>query len=129
MPIYRYRCANCGAQEEHLQKVSDAPKERCSKCGGALAKQMTAAAFHLKGGGWYKDLYSSSGKSDASGGSSGTSSSSTSSSDSGSSSGGGSSGGSDSSGSSSSSSSTSSTSSGSTSSGSTSSTSSSSSAA
>lgn len=76
MPIYRYRCANCGAQEEHLQKVSDAPKERCSKCGGALAKQMTAAAFHLKGGGWYKDLYASSGKSESSGGSSTSSTSS-----------------------------------------------------
>lgn len=78
MPIYRYRCANCGAQEEHLQKVSDAPKEHCSKCGGALAKQMTAAAFHLKGGGWYKDLYASSGKSDAGGSGSSASSGSTS---------------------------------------------------
>ena len=48
MPIYRYRCADCGAQEEHLQKVSDPPLERCATCGGALAKQMTAASFHLK---------------------------------------------------------------------------------
>lgn len=60
MPIYRYRCSECGAQKEHLQKVSDPPLETCEACGGALAKQMTAAAFHLKGGGWYKDLYSSS---------------------------------------------------------------------
>jgi putative FmdB family regulatory protein len=63
MPIYRYRCGNCGGHEEHLQKVSDPPKQHCAKCGGELAKQMTAAAFHLKGGGWYKDLYSSAGKS------------------------------------------------------------------
>lgn len=64
MPIYRYQCTECGAREEHLQKFSDAPIETCESCGGALSKLMTAAAFHLKGGGWYKDLYSSS-KSDA----------------------------------------------------------------
>ncbi len=60
MPIYRYQCTQCGAREEHLQKFSDPPVEICGTCGGALSKQMTAAAFHLKGGGWYKDLYSSS---------------------------------------------------------------------
>ena len=67
MPIYRYRCASCGAGEEHIQSISDAPVETCKSCGGALEKLMTSAAFHLKGGGWYKDLYSSSGK-DSSGG-------------------------------------------------------------
>lgn len=58
--MYRYRCTACGAHEEHLQKFSDSPIEICASCGGALAKQLTAAAFHLKGGGWYKDLYASS---------------------------------------------------------------------
>lgn len=64
--MYRYRCTACGAQEEHLQKFSDPPMQVCGSCGGALTKQMTAAAFHLKGGGWYKDLYASS-KSDGAG--------------------------------------------------------------
>jgi putative FmdB family regulatory protein len=59
MPMYRYRCTACGAHEEHLQKFSDPPLEICATCGGALTKQLTAAAFHLKGGGWYKDLYAS----------------------------------------------------------------------
>lgn len=67
MPIYRYQCTECGAREEHLQKVSEPPRESCESCGGALSKLMTAAAFHLKGGGWYKDLYASN-KSDAGGG-------------------------------------------------------------
>lgn len=58
--MYRYRCTACGAHEEHLQKFSDPPLEICASCGGALTKQLTAAAFHLKGGGWYKDLYASS---------------------------------------------------------------------
>lgn len=60
MPIYVYKCESCGSHEEHIQKVSDPPIEHCESCSGPLSKQMTSAAFHLKGGGWYKDLYSSS---------------------------------------------------------------------
>lgn len=67
MPIYVYRCETCGAVEEHIQRFSDPPKATCDTCGGPLAKQVTAAAFHLKGGGWYKDGYASS-KPDGSGG-------------------------------------------------------------
>jgi putative FmdB family regulatory protein len=59
MPIYRYRCAACGAHEEHLQKISDPPIDTCATCGQPLSKLMTSAAFHLKGGGWYNDLYAS----------------------------------------------------------------------
>lgn len=54
MPIYEYRCGACGHEFDELQKLSDAPLKVCPKCGQpALAKQVTAAAFHLKGGGWY----------------------------------------------------------------------------
>lgn len=59
MPIYEYRCAACGEKEEHIQKVSDPPPSGCASCGGRLEKQMTAAAFRLKGGGWYADGYAS----------------------------------------------------------------------
>lgn len=34
MPIYEYRCADCGAQHEHLQKLGDAPIAHCPDCGG-----------------------------------------------------------------------------------------------
>lgn len=61
MPIYVYGCQKCGATEEHIQKFSDPPVEQCESCGGPLQKQVTSAAFHLKGGGWYKDGYASSG--------------------------------------------------------------------
>lgn len=55
MPIYAYRCADCGHELEALQKVSDAPLSDCPACGAAaLEKQITAAAFRLKGGGWYE---------------------------------------------------------------------------
>jgi putative FmdB family regulatory protein len=54
MPIYEYRCASCGHQQESLQKVSDPPLTVCPQCGKAsLAKMLTAAGFQLKGSGWY----------------------------------------------------------------------------
>ena len=54
MPIYAYRCAECGHQVEMLQKVSDAPLKVCPACHhAALVKQVTAAGFQLKGSGWY----------------------------------------------------------------------------
>lgn len=54
MPIYEYRCPDCGLQKEFLQKVADAPVATCPKCGsGSFSKMLSAAGFHLKGSGWY----------------------------------------------------------------------------
>jgi len=54
MPIYEYKCAACGHQEDHLQKMSEAPLTKCPACGKKkYAKQLTAAGFQLKGSGWY----------------------------------------------------------------------------
>lgn len=54
MPIYEYRCAECGHQEEFLQKVSEPPLEQCPACHKASFKKMlSAAGFQLKGSGWY----------------------------------------------------------------------------
>lgn len=54
MPIYEYRCEACGHQEEHLQKVSEAPLSVCPACGKPkYRKQLSAAGFQLKGTGWY----------------------------------------------------------------------------
>jgi len=54
MPIYEYRCADCGFQNEYLQRMSDAPQTDCPECGKpSLKKMVTAAGFHLKGSGWY----------------------------------------------------------------------------
>jgi len=55
MPIYEYQCQACQKSLEVLQKISDAPLLDCPQCGKpALKKQVTAAAFRLKGGGWYE---------------------------------------------------------------------------
>lgn len=54
MPIYAYRCQECGFAKDVLQKVSDPPLTECPECKKAtFAKQLTAAGFHLKGTGWY----------------------------------------------------------------------------
>ena len=54
MPIYAYRCAECGFQKDHLQKVIDPLLTECPECGKASYKKMlTAAGFQLKGTGWY----------------------------------------------------------------------------
>jgi putative FmdB family regulatory protein len=55
MPIYEYQCQSCDKQTEALQKMSDEPLLDCPHCGeSALKKKVSAAAFRLKGGGWYE---------------------------------------------------------------------------
>jgi putative FmdB family regulatory protein len=63
MPIYEYKCSSCGHQQEFLQKLSDAPLQRCTKCGkDAFSKMVSAAGFQLKGSGWYATDFKESGK-------------------------------------------------------------------
>jgi putative FmdB family regulatory protein len=63
MPIYEYRCAACGHQEDHLQKVSEAQLTKCPACGKKkYQKQLSAAGFQLKGSGWYATDFKGSGK-------------------------------------------------------------------
>jgi putative FmdB family regulatory protein len=62
MPIYEYRCRDCGFQKEFLQRMSDAPLTDCPNCGKpALAKMVSAAGFKLKGTGWYATDFKGSG--------------------------------------------------------------------
>ena len=60
MPIYEYLCKSCGYEFEEVQKFSDPSLEECPDCGKNNAeRQVSMSSFHLKGGGWYKDGYSS----------------------------------------------------------------------
>ena len=55
MPIYEYQCDACKHKFESLQKVSDALLETCPQCKkNKLRKLVSAAAFRLKGTGWYE---------------------------------------------------------------------------
>jgi putative FmdB family regulatory protein len=59
MPIYEYRCHECEAVFEVIQKFSDEPIDECESCGAKNpAKLVSTSAFHLKGGGWYATDYS-----------------------------------------------------------------------
>lgn len=54
MPIYEYQCQSCGEVSELVQKFSDPPATECPHCHQPeLQKLVSAAAFHLKGQGWY----------------------------------------------------------------------------
>ena len=60
---YEYACTACGHAWEAEQSISAAPLTECPSCKQATAKRQVSggAGFILKGGGWYADLYSSSG--------------------------------------------------------------------
>ena len=57
MPIYEYKCQQCGLQFEKRQSVSDAPLATCEKCHGKLEKQWSLSGFQFKGAGWYVTDY------------------------------------------------------------------------
>ena len=55
MPFYEYQCKKCDHKLEVLQKISDEPLVYCPECNEAsLKKLISAAAFRLKGTGWYE---------------------------------------------------------------------------
>jgi putative FmdB family regulatory protein len=73
VPIYGYRCDNCGHQLEVLQKVSDEPLKVCPNCQGQLRKMLYPAGVIFKGSGFYSTDYKGSGKGASANGSSGSS--------------------------------------------------------
>lgn len=57
MPIYEYECPSCTNRFEEMMKMG-APAPACPKCGATETRKLvSAAAFMLKGSGWYKDHY------------------------------------------------------------------------
>jgi len=57
MPLYEYRCLQCGERFEVIQKFSDKPLTHCSKCNGELEKVLHAPVLQFKGTGWYVTDY------------------------------------------------------------------------
>lgn len=61
MPIYEYRCEECGYQEEYIENRSeDHETKTCPKCSNKMLYRLPRSNFHLKGTGWYKTDYKSS---------------------------------------------------------------------
>jgi putative FmdB family regulatory protein len=63
MPIYEYKCNNCGHEYELIQKMSDAPNTECENCHKNSAQRLVSApGFQLKGTGWYETDFKNKGK-------------------------------------------------------------------
>lgn len=63
MPIYEYKCNNCGHEYELIQKMSDSPVTECEACHKDTAVRLVSAAgFQLKGTGWYETDFKNKGK-------------------------------------------------------------------
>ena len=75
MPLYEYRCRQCGHQFEKIQSFSAPDEKECPVCKGELERLISAPAIQFKGSGWYVNDYAKGGsKSGASSGSSSESS-------------------------------------------------------
>ena len=57
MPIYEFECSD-GTITEKFVKMGTT-EIICPKCHKKARKIVSICAFHLKGGGWYSDGYSS----------------------------------------------------------------------
>ena len=56
MPTYEYKCEKCGVFEIS-QRITEDALRTCPTCNGGVERLISASAFHLKGGGWYKTDY------------------------------------------------------------------------
>ena len=55
MPIYEYKCSDCGHLMDALQGVNDSPLTDCPACSGTNLKRLISAPnFRLSGDGWYE---------------------------------------------------------------------------
>jgi putative FmdB family regulatory protein len=63
LPLYAYRCTQCGNRFEKIQSFSSEPETECPKCQGLLERPLTAPGLSFKGAGWYVNDYA--GKSSA----------------------------------------------------------------
>ncbi len=54
MPVYTYRCENCGVQFDRFQSFSDPALTRCPECNKkSLRKVYTPVGIVFKGSGFY----------------------------------------------------------------------------
>ena len=62
MPLYEYKCAQCGIVFEVLQRLSDQPVTVHNGCGGAVERLFSASSFQFKGSGFYATDYGKKGQ-------------------------------------------------------------------
>lgn len=58
MPIYEFKCEQCGRKIERIQRISqDPPACPAEPEHGPMVRLISRSSFELKGGGWAKDGY------------------------------------------------------------------------
>jgi putative FmdB family regulatory protein len=57
LPLYPYRCTQCGYRFEKIQSFSSPPEVECPECKGALERLLTVPGLQFKGTGWYVNDY------------------------------------------------------------------------
>ena len=53
MPLYEYRCEDCGVRFERRQHINDDPVEVCPECGGKVHRMIHPVGIIFKGSGFY----------------------------------------------------------------------------
>ena len=53
MPLYEYKCQECGLRFERRQSFSDEPVKICPECGGEVVRLIQPAGIIFKGSGFY----------------------------------------------------------------------------
>ena len=62
MPLYEYRCKQCGHIFEKIQSFSAPEEKECPVCHGEVERLISAPAIQFKGAGWYVNDYAGKGK-------------------------------------------------------------------
>lgn len=60
MPIYEYKCQQCGEITEKLKRQVDADTETCDHCDGESRRIVSQSSIRFKGSGWYATDYGNS---------------------------------------------------------------------
>jgi len=53
MPLYEYRCEDCGVRFERRQHINDEPVKVCPECGGKVHRLIYPVGIIFKGSGFY----------------------------------------------------------------------------
>jgi putative FmdB family regulatory protein len=57
MPLYDYKCSDCGHVFEVMQKMTDEPLKFCPECKGPIKRLISAAGIIFKGSGFHINDY------------------------------------------------------------------------
>jgi len=72
VPLYEYRCKQCGHTFEKIQGFSAPDEKECPLCKGEVERLISAPAIQFKGSGWYVTDYAGKGGAKTSAPASGT---------------------------------------------------------